>query len=58
MLRTKFRQNHSTRFGEEDFKGFSSIYMIGHGGHLGQMTSIMLMIFYFHVPKSLHIKFG
>ena len=34
-------------------KGFT-IY--GHGGHLGHVTNIILVIFYFHVPKSLHKK--
>ena len=37
------------------FKGFN-IY--GHGGHLGHVTSIMSLNFYFLVPKSLHTKFG
>ena len=27
--------------------------MYGHGGHLGHVTSTMLICFYFHVPKSL-----
>ena len=30
----------------------------GHGGHLGHVTGIILMHFYFRVPKSLHTKFG
>ena len=30
----------------------------GHGGHLGHVTSIFQINFYFHVPKSLHTKFG
>ena len=32
--------------------------MNGHGGHLGHVTSIILMDFYFHVPKGLHTNFG
>ena len=32
--------------------------MYGHGGHLGHVTSIILMDFYFHVPKGLHTNFG
>ena len=30
----------------------------GHGGYLGHVTSIILMDFYFHVPKGLHTIFG
>ena len=37
------------------FKGFT-IY--GHGGHLGHVTSIMLINFNFLVPKSFRTKFG
>ena len=36
-------------------KGFT-IYE--HGGHLGHVNSINSIYFYFHVPKSLHTKFG
>ena len=32
--------------------------MYGHGGHLGHVASIILMDFYFHVPKGLHTNFG
>ena len=32
--------------------------MYGHGGHLGHVTSIILMDFYFHVPQGLHTNFG
>ena len=56
MLHTEFRGNQSTGSEEEDFCRFSTIY--GHGGHLGHVTSIILTNFHFHVPKSLHIKFG
>ena len=38
------------------FEGFFTIY--GHGGHLGHVTSIILIYLHFHVPKSLHTKFG
>ena len=38
------------------FEGVFIIY--GHGGHLGQVTSIMSSNFHFLVPESLHIKFG
>ena len=34
------------------------IFVYGHGGHLGHVTCIMFINFYYHVPKSLHIKFG
>ena len=38
---------------------YISIFTIyGHGGHLGHVTSIILMDFYFHVPKGLHTNFG
>ena len=56
MLHTKFRGNQPAGFGEEDFEGFFTIY--GHGGHLYHVTSIILINFHFHVPKSLHTKFG
>ena len=39
---------------EKIFEGFFTIY--GHSGHLGHVTSIMLINFYFHVPISLHTK--
>ena len=54
MLHTKFRRNRSTGSGE-DFLRVFTIY--GHGGHLDHVTSIMLIIFHFHVTKSLHTKF-
>ena len=56
MLHTKFRGNRPAGAGEKDFlKGFT-IY--GRGGHLGQVTSIMLINFYFLVPETFHTKFG
>ena len=51
MLHTKFCRNPSAGSGEDIFSFFFTIY--GHGGHLGHVTSIMLIIFYFLVPKSL-----
>ena len=36
-------------------RGFT-IY--GHGSFLGHVTSIILLNFYFYVPKSLHTKSG
>ena len=48
MLHNNFCGNRSA--GSGDFlKGFT-IY----GSHLGHVTSIMLLNFHFHVPKSLH----
>ena len=41
---------------EKIFEGFFTIY--GRGGHLGHVTSIVLINFHFLVPESLHIKFG
>ena len=56
MLHTKFRGNRFTGSGEEDFlKGFT---IDEHGGHPGHVTSLIFIYFYFHVPKSLHTKFG
>ena len=43
MLHTKFCGNRPAGSGEEDFKGVFTIY--GHGGHLGHVTSIMLINF-------------
>ena len=37
-------------------KGF--LPYIGHGGHLGHVTSIMSSDFHFLVPESFHTKFG
>ena len=55
MLHTKFRGNRFNGSGE-DFRRVFNIY--GHGGHLGHVTSIMLLNLNFLVPKSLHVKFG
>ena len=49
MLHTKFRGNRGF------LKGFT-IY--GHGGHLGHVTSIMLINFHFLIHESFHTKFG
>ena len=54
MLHTKFCENRSNGSEEEDYLRVLNIY--GHGGHLGQVTSIMSLNFYFLVPKSLHTK--
>ena len=56
MLHTKFRRNRPVGSGEEDFKKVFTIY--GHGGHLGQVTSIISSDFDFLVPESFHKKFG
>ena len=56
MLHTKFRGNRPAGSRVEDFKVFFFIY--GHGGHLGQVTSIMSSVFDFLVPESFHTKFG
>ena len=56
MLHTKFRENRPAGSGKEDFLRVFTIY--GHGGHLGHVTSMMLINFHFLVPESLHIKFG
>ena len=51
MLHCKFRGNRLAGSREEDF----TIY--GHGGHLGHVTSIMLINFHFLVPESFHTEF-
>ena len=56
MLHTKFRRNQPAGSREDDFLRVFTIY--GHGGHLGHVTIIILTNFHFHVPKSLHTKFG
>ena len=43
MLHTKFRGNRPAGSREEDFLRVFTIY--GRGGHLGHLTSIMLIIF-------------
>ena len=55
MLHTKFLGNRPAGSGE-DFLRVFTIY--GHGGHLGHVTSIMLINFYFLVPESFHTKFS
>ena len=56
MLHIKFRGNRPAGSGEEDFLSVLTIY--GRGGHLGHVTSIMLINFYLPVPESFHTKFG
>ena len=55
MLHTKFSENRPAGSGE-DFQRVFTIF--GHGGHLGQVTSIMSSDFHFLVPESFHEKFG
>ena len=54
MLHTKFRGNRPAGFGKIFFKVFFNIY--GHGGDLGNVTSIMSSDFHFLVPESFHKK--
>ena len=56
MLHTKFRGNRPACSGEEDFLRVFTIY--GCGGHLGHVTSIMLINFHLLVLESFHTKFG
>ena len=56
MLHTKFRENWPAGSREDDFLRVFAIY--GHGGHLGQVTSIMSSNFHFLVPESFHTKFS
>ena len=55
MLHTQFRGNRPAGSGEDFLRVFT---INGHGGHLGHVTSIISTHFHFHVPKSLHTKFG
>ena len=56
ILHTKFRENRPTGLREEDFLRVFNIYT--HGGHLGQVTRIMLINSHFLVPESFHTKFS
>ena len=56
MLHTKFRGNRPACSGEEDFLRVFTIY--GRGGHLGHVTSIMLINFHLLVLESFHTQFG
>ena len=56
MLYNKLRGNLPALSGKEDFLRVFTIY--GCGGHLGHVTSIMLINFHFLVPESFHAKFG
>ena len=56
MLNTKFRGNRLAGSTEEGFQRIFTIY--GRVGHLGHVTRIMLLDFYFLVPESFHTKFS
>ena len=43
------------QFRRRYLKGFT---MYGHGGHLGNVTSIISLDFHSLVPESFHTKFG
>ena len=43
MLHTKFRGNRPAGSGEEDFKRVFTIHVYGHGGHLGQGHSKVII---------------
>ena len=55
MIHTKFRGNRPAGSGEDFIRVFT-IYW--RGGHLGHVTSIMLINFHFLVSESFHTKFG
>ena len=57
MLHTKFRENWPAGCGE-DFLRVFTIHVYGHGGHLGNVTSIMSSDFHSLVPESVHTKFS
>ena len=50
MLHTKFCGNWPPGSGGDVLRVFT---IHGHGGHLGHVTSIILINFHFHLPKSL-----
>ena len=52
MVQTKFRGKRPAGSLEKDFLSFFTIYMYGHGGHLGHVTSIISTNLNFHVFKS------
>ena len=54
MLHTMFRENRPTGSGED----FQRVFIYGHGGHLGHVTSIMSSDFHFLVHESFHTKFS
>ena len=51
MLHTKFHQSRPTGSWKEDFLSVYTLYIYGHGSHLGHVTSIMLINFHFHTTK-------
>ena len=53
MLHTKFRGNRSADSGD-----FRRVFTIYGRGHLGHVTSMMSLNFYFLVPESFLTKFG
>ena len=56
MLHTKFYGNRPAGSREQDFLRVFTIKR--QGSHLGDVTSIILINFHFHVPISLDTKFG
>ena len=57
MLQTKFCGNRFAGSGDEAFRRFF-FTKYGHSGHLGHVTNMIFININFHVPKSLHTKFG
>ena len=53
MLHTEFLENRPAGSENKLFKDFT-IYV--HGGHLGHVTSIVLINFHFLVPESFQYK--
>ena len=56
MLHTKFHENRPAGSGEEDFLRVFTIY--GHGGHLGNVTTMPRTNFRSPYPRRLQIEFG
>ena len=55
MQHTKFQDHGSIGSGEEDFFKVFTIY--GHGGHVGQVTQLICVVFS-HSTISFHMSFG
>ena len=59
MVDKDFKRNVNSNRNETDKINSIRVFTIyGRGGHLGHVTSIMLINFHFLVPESFHTNFG
>ena len=59
MLYIKLQDNQPNGSTEEFFfKGVFTLYMYGHSSHLYHVTKMNGIKLYFHLPKSVPLKFG